>query len=346
MAYGDNPVASEAVPGRVCGEFPVGEPADTTAESCDPEHSLTIVEDAADLVARQPLLAGVTRPIIMKQLQVPLIAVGDRRRRGKLIGHFAAWSRNSGGGETMKARLTLVLICCMVPFAMWPTAAAGAELVRIHGRVTDFNGTPQEGVVVHVKNEKFDNLYSTHSGKDGRYELMVERAVYYCIYAVRESEYRKTRLEYWAWNVPALADLEINPQYERLEIYALNAFKPQVTPHETFMVYFRPMSLSRQFSKHGPAGKPDVKPGDLVDIAPLILEAKDLDLRVNGERARIVSVSKVKEYARGVYLFGCVVQGVVTPGTTGPIPGYDLITLIAKDPETGDTGRADYFYRR
>ncbi len=43
--------------------------------------------------------------------------------------------------------------------------------------MTDFNGTPQEGVVIHVKNEKFDNLYSTHSGKDGRYELMVEQAI-------------------------------------------------------------------------------------------------------------------------------------------------------------------------
>ncbi len=241
----------------------------------------------------------------------------------------------------MKSCLTVVLSCSMILTAMWPPSGAGAERVRIHGRVTDFNGTPQEGVVVHVKNEKFDNLYSTHSGKDGRYELMVEPAVYFGIYAIREAEYGKTRLEYWAWNVPALADLEINPQYERLEIYALNAFKPQVTPHETFMVYFRPMSLSRQLSKYGSG-----KPGGLVDIAPLMLKVKDLDLRVNGERTRIVSVSKVKEYARGIYLFGYVVHGVVTPGTTGPIPGYDLITLIARDPETGDTGRADFFYRR
>jgi hypothetical protein len=246
----------------------------------------------------------------------------------------------------MKARLALVLSCSIILIAIWPPWAAGAPRVRIHGRVTDFNGTPQEGVVVHVKNERFDNLYSTQSGTDGRYELIVERAVYFCIYAIREAEYGKTRLEYWAWNVPALADLEINPQYDRLEIYALNAFKPQVTPHETFMVYLRPMSLSKQLSKYAPSGKPDAKPGDLVDIAPVNLEAKDLDLRVNGERARIVSVSKVKEYARGIYLVGYVVQGVVTPGKKGPIAGYDLITLIVRDPETGDTGKADYFYRR
>lgn len=106
------------------------------------------------------------------------------------------------------------------------------------------------------------------------------------------------------------------------------------------------MSLSRQVSKYGPGVKPNVKPGDLVDIAPANLEAKDLDLRVNGKRTRIMSVSKVKEYARGSYIFDYLLQGVVTPGTTGPIPGYDLITLIVKDPETGDTGKGDYFYRR
>jgi len=246
----------------------------------------------------------------------------------------------------MKRRLAFMLSCSTIFIASWVPLAAGAERVRIHGRVTDFNDIPQEGVVVHLKNENFDNLYSTHSGKDGSYELMVEPAVYFCMYSVQEAEYGKTRLEYWAWNIPALSDLEINPQYERLEVYALNAFKPQVTPHETFMVYVRPMSLSRQVSKYGLGVKPNIKPGDVVDIAPANLEAKDLDLRVNGKRTRIMSVSKVKEYARGSYIFGYLLQGVVTPGTTGPIPGYDLITLIVKDPETGDTGKGDYFYRR
>lgn len=246
----------------------------------------------------------------------------------------------------MKPCLVFILFCSLTLIASWTPLTVGAERVRIHGRVTDFNGTPQEGVVVHLKNEKFDNLYSTHSGKDGYYELMVEPAVYFCMYAIREAEYGKTRLEYWAWNIPALADLEINPQYDRLEVYALNAFKPQVTPHETFMVYVRPMSLSRRLAKYPPSEKPDTIPGGLVDIAPVNMEPKDFELRVNGNRTRIVSVNKVKEYARGSYLFGYLVQGVVTPGTIGPIPGYDLITLIAKDPETGDKGRGDYFYRR
>jgi hypothetical protein len=79
---------------------------------------------------------------------------------------------------------------------------------------------------------------------------------------------------------------------------------------------------------------------------PPNLEAEDLDVRVNGERMRIVSVARMKEYARGTYLYGFVVQGVATPGTNGPMPGYDRITVTARDPETGDTGKADYFYRR
>jgi hypothetical protein len=246
----------------------------------------------------------------------------------------------------MTIRTLVLRLCVVVLLAIWPSPVAGADRVRIYGKATDFKGVPLEGVVVHVKNEQFDNLYSTHSGKDGRYELMVKRGVYFCLYAIREGDYRKSGLEYWAWNVPALSDLEINPQYEKLELYALNAFKPQVTPHETFMLYFRPMSLTRFLAKYGLNTTPDPKPGELVDIAPPNLEAKDLDVRVNGERMRIVSVARMKEYARGTYLYGFVVQGVATPGTNGPMPGYDRITVTARDPETGDTGKADYFYRR
>jgi len=39
--------------------------------------------------------------------------------------------------------------------------------------------------------------------------------------------------------------MEINPQYDRMEIYGINVFEPQVTPQETYMLYFRPMSLAK-----------------------------------------------------------------------------------------------------
>ena len=244
----------------------------------------------------------------------------------------------------VRAWLPLVLVPALLMFSLRPAHAQ--VRVRIHGTVTDFRGAPLDNVTVHVKDEKFNNLYSARSGKDGRYEILVPPGMYFCLYAIREGEYKKTSLEYWAWNVPALSDIEINPQYEKLEIYAVNAFKPQVTPYDTFMVYFRPMSLSWTFKNYGPSGQVNAQPGDTIDIAPPKLEEKDLDIRINGGPAKVVSITKLKEYARGNYLVGYLVQCVAPADTRSVVDGFDVITVKVTDPATGDTGRADYFYRR
>ncbi len=39
--------------------------------------------------------------------------------------------------------------------------------------------------------------------------------------------------------------MEINPQYNNLEIYGVNVTEPQVGPYDTYMIYFRPMSLKK-----------------------------------------------------------------------------------------------------
>ncbi len=92
----------------------------------------------------------------------------------------------------------------------------------ISGQVTDFNNNPIDSVSIHLKDRNFRNLYSTLTDKNG-----------------------KTKLEYWTWNVPVYKNLEINPQYDKIEIYGINVFEPQVTPQNTYIIYFRPMSLSK-----------------------------------------------------------------------------------------------------
>jgi len=58
------------------------------------------------------------------------------------------------------------------------------------------------------------------------------------------TNYKKENLEYWAWNIPAYSDLEINTRIDGLEVYAMNAWVPQgAVP--SFQIYFRPMSLKR-----------------------------------------------------------------------------------------------------
>jgi len=57
-------------------------------------------------------------------------------------------------------------------------------------------------------------------------------------------DYAVENLEYWAWNIMAYQDLEINPCIDGLEVYAVNAWIPQ-GGMPSVQIYFRPMSLKR-----------------------------------------------------------------------------------------------------
>ena len=120
--------------------------------------------------------------------------------------------------------------------------------IILSGRVTDFSGNPVDSAIVRVMDRNFKALFITYSNKDGYYSMTVTKGSYNCVYAIKPSEYRKTKLEYWAWNVPLFEDMEINPQYNNMEIYGINVIEPQVTPYETYMIYFRPMSLKKMIS--------------------------------------------------------------------------------------------------
>lgn len=154
------------------------------------------------------------------------------------------------------------------------------ENVRLYGQVADFEGYPIDSVSIRLKNKQFENVYETLTDKDGRFSLLVKKDNYYCLYAIKLSDYKKTKLEYWAWNIPMFNDLEINPQYNNMEIYGINAFEPQVTPHETYMIYFRPMSLKK--------GNEIVEKGDTIDMAPERIIPDELNVKINGVDAEIV----------------------------------------------------------
>jgi hypothetical protein len=179
--------------------------------------------------------------------------------------------------------------------------AEGQDCVRLYGRVTDFKGNGLDSVSVRLKNRKFMNLYETLTDNDGRFSLNVEKGIYYCLYAIKLSEYRKTNLEYWAWVVPLLNDLEINPRYDNLEIYGVTVFEPRVTPQETYQIYFRPMSLKK--------GNPmKILKGDTINMAPEKISPDELEIKINGIRSEIINIQKTVEYARGNYFYGFNVQ--------------------------------------
>jgi fermentation-respiration switch protein FrsA (DUF1100 family) len=85
---------------------------------------------------------------------------------------------------------------------------------EISGKVTNFDGLPLDSVTIRLKNKAFENLYETLTDKEGNYSLRVKEGDYYCLYAIKLSEYRVNRLEYWTWNVPVHKNITINPQYD------------------------------------------------------------------------------------------------------------------------------------
>lgn len=106
----------------------------------------------------------------------------------------------------MKTFLFLILV-----FSFIFSSIFAQECVRIYGQVTDFKGNPIDSVYIRLKNKSFTNLYETLSDEDGKFSLVVKKGDYYCLYAIKLSDYKKTKLEYWAWNVPVYKDLEIKP---------------------------------------------------------------------------------------------------------------------------------------
>lgn len=233
----------------------------------------------------------------------------------------------------------------IVMLALLFSGLQAQETVKLYGRVTDFNGNPIDSVSIRLKNKMFDNVYETLSGKNGEFSLQVKKDNYYCLYAIKLADYKKTKLEYWAWNVPLFSDLEINPQYNNLEVYGINVFEPQVTPQETYRIYFRPMSLKK-------GNGISVKKGDTINTAPESITPEELTVKINGATTAVVAINKVAEYARGNYLYGYDVQ-ILKPkdnaeksSSSERVAGYDKISIILNSKETDEIGLGEAFVKR
>jgi len=250
-------------------------------------------------------------------------------------------------------RLTILALACA---GMLPSMAsadvrhetgaqprpAPAARARIFGHVRDFNGKPIEGADVELKTARFENAAATRSAADGSYSLTVESGLYIALAAVKD--YRVRQLEYWAWNVPAFGEVEIDPRFDRLEVYGLNAWRPQ-GGFPSYEVYFRPMSLTMTVAAVTKAGGMD-KLGDLpfIDIAP-DLAAKDIAVKIDGESVEVLRVNKVHEASGPAQaLFGYLIQ---TPLPKAPGSGdWITIEVTLTDPSTGEKGEGRLYLAR
>ncbi|MXV39394.1 hypothetical protein GO491_12045 [Flavobacteriaceae bacterium Ap0902] len=234
----------------------------------------------------------------------------------------------------------------------------GQDKVRIYGQVTDVNNQPVDSASVWLKqnidslsieNKRkiFENSYETFTDKNGFFSISVEPGTYYCLYAIREKDYGKTKLEYWAWNIPIYKDLEINPRYDRMEIYGINGFEPQRGPFNTYMIYFRPMSLTKVLNL------PKKSKSDTINIAPDSISKEELNVAINGIKTKVVAIDKIREYIRDdKYMFAYVIQ-ILKPEESGStknetelVNGFDKITIELSSKETSELGKGEFFLKK
>ena len=238
----------------------------------------------------------------------------------------------------------MMVLLIIIVTGFFPAVAQKSEetqTVKIFGRVTDFKGQAIEEATVELKDARFSNVATTNSGPDGRYSLVIPKGQYMALTAVKG--YQVQSLEYWAWNVPADRDLEINPRFDRLEVYAINAWRPQGA-YPSYQIYFRPMSLSAVVKKVTEAGgMENFRKLPVMDIAPE-LGKKDIMVSIDGQNVNVLELNKVRE-ASGLHqsMFGYFIQVSLPEKKTEK--EYSVITITLTDPVTGEKGEGCLFFR-
>lgn len=235
----------------------------------------------------------------------------------------------------------LVLTAALTQARPQAAQAKAPITVRISGRVTDFEGRPIGGATIELKNSRFDNAAEGVSDKDGRYSLSVPKGTYMALAAVKD--YRVKSLEYWAWTVRAEQDIEINPRFDRLEVYGINAWRPQ-GGYASYQIYFRPMSLTRTMKAvMGAGGMENLGKLPVIDIAPE-LTVDDIQVAIDGQPVKVLQMDRVREASGpNQYLFGYLIQ--VPLPEKKPAPEYFPITITLTDKATGERGEGCLFFR-
>lgn len=168
-------------------------------------------------------------------------------------------------------------------------------MATIKGVTRDKNGAVMPGVDIELKNEAFQTVYHTESDELGRFTLTVPDGVYPFLTAVRD--YAEKYLEYWAHNVPAYGETELDISIDTLEIYGINAFEIK-GPCKTLSIYFRPMSLEKFLAREQ-------------DIAPEF-DTDGICVKLDGAQTEVLAVNRVREYiGEDSFCTGCLIQAAL-----------------------------------
>lgn len=214
------------------------------------------------------------------------------------------------------------------------------NLIKIFGKLTDFDGKAIADGIVSIDDAQFNAVYTTNTDEYGNYSLEVEKGIYMAIVAVKD--HGVSKLEYWGWNLYAFEDTEINMRIDGLEIYAINAFMIQRSqPNTSMMIYFRPMSLKRALrvteEKNGS--------NEIIDISPNLNE-DDIEIKLNEQLVSILGINRIIEKAVESHqkVIGYLMQ-VSIPEIESK-QEYIKIHITLRDSETGEKGEGSLLWQK
>ncbi len=199
--------------------------------------------------------------------------------------------------------------------------------VRVHGRVTDFEGNPREAYVELVMPYGLPaGVAIAKTGRDGYYEMHAPSAVYHHAF-VCDGGYGTETLEFYAWWVPVEPPgLRLDARFDRVEIYRLSAME---TPERTLVVEFVPMDIAHTTRRleraYREGGREALSRIPLDELIPP-LERRDLRVLLGGRELEVLDLSR-RRYASVVLMD----RGAAD----WRAPAYVLEALIPRDMPPG-----------
>lgn len=173
--------------------------------------------------------------------------------------------------------------------------AFAGDYVSISGKVTDYRGNTIDSCYVCIFNPDFSTAYETYTDSHGIYRLdSIAKGRYACLAALRLNEYPRTqgvspkdmKLEFWAWNVIANEDLNLNIRYDKLELYGTTAFF-EFGGRPELLIYTRPMSVTKVISDPNFMDKSSQEKNWKVTIEPEFME---FEVYADDKKLDIISV--------------------------------------------------------
>lgn len=167
--------------------------------------------------------------------------------------------------------------------------------VTISGIINDYKGNPVDSCYVCIYNPDFSTAYETYSDSLGLYKIEnVAQGNYACLAAMRLDEYpreqgvapEKMKLEFWAWNVIANENIELNIRYDKMELYGTKAFF-EFGGRQELLIYTRPMSVTKVINDPNYMDKSSQEKNWKVTVEPEFME---FEVFADGQKLQLISV--------------------------------------------------------